>query len=431
MPSYNKKNDTKKPVKRIKSKITVVIIWTVIICILIAGITFTYNVVMYNKYKKYDEYIEKMDIYGYSRMYDNKSPKSSEKVTKSEAIKMIVSTALNVYSIEGIAPLNNPKYDNEIWVNYANAMELLPESIDEKNQNDRISYIDVLSILSKVKVNMLELNLDIEGKPTFSDIDRYKNEQQTVLKDAVWNKIIDNNTSNLNGNRKIAKGELNELLIKFSEKYRTMTLNSDDKFVINDEKLPYNFDDYPYVLANVNKKIYETKFYTEDIGKSKIPIEIYADEKENMASMSSIILQYFDAILNVDYATIDINDFRWKVNQVSMYEFGDDQIQDYINYVKENKIKLIGNAKIQMPIVYFDGSKYRARTIVEFNVEQSNKLENVLFSDNLTGNTYKYDLGSNLKIIDVPFEKDNETGNVYICMGSINKNIAGDVGILK
>ena len=273
---------------------------------------------------------------------------------------------------------------------------------------------------------MLELNLDIEGKPTFSDIDRYKNEQQTVLKDAVWNKIIDNNTSNLNGNRKIAKGELNELLIKFSEKYRTMTLNSDDKFVINDEKLPYNFDDYPYVLANVNKKIYETKFYTEDIGKSKIPIEIYADEKENMASMSSIILQYFDAILNVDYATIDINDFRWKVNQVSMYEFGDDQIQDYINYVKENKIKLIGNAKIQMPIVYFDGSKYRARTIVEFNVEQSNKLENVLFSDNLTGNTYKYDLGSNLKIIDVPFEKDNETGNVYI-----NKNIAGDVGILK
>lgn len=368
-----------------------------------------------------------MSIYGFDRMYDNSSSKVSEKVTKSEAIKMIISTVYNLYDISSFAPIEEANYDNEIWVKYAEDKSILTEEINEKNQDDKISYIDVVMLLSKAKSEILGESLDIEGTPNFSDFDKYSNEEQTALKDMIWNKIIENNTEKLNGNRKIAKGELNELLINFAEKYRTITLNSDDKFVINEEKLPYNSEDYPYVLSNVSKKIYEIKFYNSISKDSKSPVELYADEKQNFEDISAIIYQYFDTILNVDYDRISLEEFKENINFVSMYEFSDEQIQDYIDYVKENKIRLSGSATLQLPIIYYDGEYIRARAIVECNIENSNTLENILFSDRLTGSIYNYDEKSNLIYVDVPFAKDETTGNIYIAMGSINKNIAGNI----
>ena len=429
-PSYAKKDESKKNGKRkqvFKSKVTVILVALVLVAIIVVATLVIYNVIQTKKYKKYESYESKMDIYGFSKMYNNTSSKSSEKVTKSEAIKMIISTVFNVYDISSFAPIDNPEYDNQIWVNYAKSKDLLIEDINIDNEDKKISYIDVITILSKAKVNLLELNLDIEGAPKFSDINKYTNEQQTVLKDMVWNKIIENNSTKLNANRNISKGELNQLLINFSEKYRTLTLSRDDKFIINEEKLPYNYEQYPYVLANVSKEAYEIKFHIVDATKSKTPVELYAEEKQNHSNIESIIRQYFKTILNVNYETIDFAEFKSNINSISMYEFSDEQIQDYINYVKENKIIISGTASIQMPIIYYDGRQIRVRVAVEYNVSQSNLLENLMFSDRLTGNIYEYSLGNDVKYIDVPFERDNSTGNLYISIGSINKNISGNI----
>lgn len=422
----SKKNDNKKNFK-IKSRFSKIIIFVIIISILAIIGLFIYNIYLNNKYKKYEIYNEKMSIYGFNLMYDNKSLIAKEKITKSEAIKMVISTAYNLYDISNFAPIENPTYDNEIWVKYAKEVGIVTEDINKENQNERITYIDVLMMLSKVKVDLLGMDLDIEGKPNFEDFDDYTNDEQTVLKDMVWNKIIENNTTKLNGKRKIVKGELNELLINFAEKYRTISLNRLDKFVINEEKLPYNYEEYPYVLANVNKKIYETKFYVEDAKESKTPIELYAEEKQNFQAIDGIINKYFTTILNIDYEKISLEEFKDNINFVSMYSYSDEQIKDYIDYVKANKIKLSGNVNLQLPIIYYDGKNIRARVIIEYNIESSDTLENLIFSDRLTGNTYKYNTKGELMCLDVPFARDENTKNLYISMGSINKNIAGNI----
>lgn len=429
-PSYAKKNENisnKKKKKLFKSKVTVIVAYAIVLAIVLTISIVVYNIVQKNKYEKYEPFEEDMDIYGFSKMYNNMSAKSTEKVTKSEAIKMIISTAYNLYDISSFAPIESSEYENQIWVEYAKDKELLIEDINIKNEDKKISYIDVIMLLSKTKVNLLELTLDVEGAPKFSDLEKYTNEQQTAIKDMIWNKIIENNSSKLNGNRYIAKGELNELLINFAQKYRTITLNSDDKLVINEEKLPYNYEQYPYVLANVSKDAYEIKFYTANSAKSKTPIELYAEEKQKYSNIESIVRQYFNTILNVNYETINLEEFKSNINSVSMYPFSDEQIQDYINYVKENKIIIAGSAALQMPIIYHDGNNIRVRIAIEYTVVQSNLLENLIFSDRLTGNIYEYGLGNTVKYIDVPFKKYEETGNLYISIGSINKNISGKV----
>ena len=43
-------------------------------------------------------------------------------------------------------------------------------------------------------------------------------------------------------------------------------------------------------------------------------------------------------------------------------------LQEIKKVVKTNKIKLAGSAKVQIPILYFDGTYYRVRTKLEFKI---------------------------------------------------------------
>lgn len=342
-----------------------------------------------------------MSIYGFDRMYDNSSSKVSEKVTKSEAIKMIISTVYNLYDISSFAPIEDAKYDNEIWVKYAEDKSILIEEIDEKNQDDKISYIDVVMLFSKAKSEILGLSLDIEGTPNFSDFDKYSNEEQTALKDIIWNKIIENNTEKLNGNRKIAKGELNELLINFAEKYNTITLGSEDKININEEKIPYNSDIYTYTLANVNKKIYEARFDYSNVSTSILPKDIYVKCKDYIPSWISIIEEYYNTLLNVDYNDFSKENFKETINAYSYNSYSNTSIDNYESYIKDNKISITGSVVPVMPIMYYDGQYLRMRVKLQYTILSSNTRKNILFGDLMSGIDVIYDEDSNIQYIDV------------------------------
>ena len=91
VPSYKNDEERQKErkIKNRKYKIKMIII--IIISILaILGIVYLSYTLISSKYSKYEHFEEKMDIYGFSQVYDNGSAKTSEKVTKSEAIKMIL-----------------------------------------------------------------------------------------------------------------------------------------------------------------------------------------------------------------------------------------------------------------------------------------------------------------------------------------------------
>ena len=183
-------------------------------------------------------------------------------MTKSEAVKIIISSVLNIYDISNIFDLQKSTYDNEIWVRYAESSELIPEGqINEKNQNSNISIIEFLSILSNVKAKLLEIDLDAETAIdiNYKFLEKCSNEEQIVLKDMIYNKILVDVTDSTNVNKALSKGMCNEIILNFVKKYNTITING-AKININDEKLPSNVEDYPYILANVKKEVYEKKY---------------------------------------------------------------------------------------------------------------------------------------------------------------------------
>jgi hypothetical protein len=184
------------------------------ILVLIVLIMFLCNYLDSLKYKPYLQYEEKMKVYGFDKLYNNQSAKTSEIVTKAEALKLAIAAVFNTSDISGFAAEHN-EYENAIWVEYAKDTKVTTEDININNYNNKVKYIDVISYFENCKKLFLK-NEKIDNLSTkFKDIDKYKVEEQTAIKDMVSNGIIAEISNKLNGNRNIFKGQLNELVLIF------------------------------------------------------------------------------------------------------------------------------------------------------------------------------------------------------------------------
>lgn len=430
IPSYEKKSeDNNKNTKKIKSRITIYILIIVAVLIIVSLFLVVYNLVLNNKYKDYVLYENNMNNYGFNKMYDDFTANTTEKVTKSELVKVLVSSLLNTYDISDIWSMTEIGYDNQIWVDYAEQHGFIPQGyINSENQDDRATYIEALTLLSNYKTIVLGKNLDIESSPKFKDFDEYTNEEQTMIRDMVWNKILEDNEESLKAYRKIVKGELNQLITKFVEKYNTITLTSDDKLNINSEKLPYNYELYTYTLANINKKVYEAKFDYTDVSKSILPKDMYIKYKDEISSWIIMIDHYYNTILNVDYNNFDKNEFLENINLFVINNYDLAAIEKYEKYIKDNEIVIDGNVKVQMPIVYFDGQNIRIRTQIQYSILSSKTNENVLFGDLNTLEKVIYDKDAVIAYIDVKLiENLEDISSVYLSNININNLLVSEL----
>ncbi len=426
IPNYNKKVETHNKPKKIKSKITKVLICIIILIILSVSIILIINLFL-NKYKQYSQYSDKMNIYGFGQLYDNEKTTEYQRVTKSEAIKLIVSATINMSNIDKLVYIENLDYENQEWVEYAIENEIISNNeINKDNYNDKATLMDCLKYMYNSKVKILNLNTDIEANPKFSDFDKYSNEDKIIIRDMVWNKIIEDKSENLNADKKVSKGELNKLIVLYSEKYNTITEN-DEKIVINDEKLPKNYLDYAYCVSNVNKQTYETRYLYSDVTKFKKPSEIYSEFKENFYSLGVRVQEYMLTILNIDYNTIKIDDFKRALNDSLLYPVPDKTIEEYINYVKSNHIIVKGQCKVVYPAFYFDGNNYRIRCTVSYSIENADNKNNIFFGDSLKyNNTYNYDENDRQVIVDLPVNKRDNENSLYVYLQSINDCIVSN-----
>lgn len=398
IPSYDKKNRSEeknkqkitKGNKKIKKSIILLIICLVIIGIAIFGITYFVNEKKYEPYKKYEE---KVQTYGFDKSYNNGLAKTSDSITKSEAIKMVLAASFNTNDISGFAkqPDENNNYDNAIWVEYAKFRGIITDTdINKDNYKDKASYIEVIRYLATAKTKILERELDSAVQLKVKDIDKYKSDEQVAIEDMIQNEIIIVNTKKINGNKHIFKGQMNELISNFVEKYNTITVNG-EKLNINEDKMPSNKDEYPYTLASVDKNIYEKKFYVDDEERFLNPKDLYTTKKEYYSQIKEIAEGYYDLILNVDYNTINYEDLKTEMLQYVLY--GTEGLEEYVNYVKENKIKIEGKSTVMFPAIYFDGLEYVVRMKLEFEVKNANTKSNLLYMDpiNNLDNSIKYD----------------------------------------
>lgn len=402
----------------VKSKITMILIITIIV-VLMALIVGGYLYFNNSKQKPYTKYEEKVITYGFDKMYNNGNSKTSESVTKSEALKIAISTTLNLNDISGIQNEPTEKYSNAIWVAFAKSKEIISkDEITKENTDEKATYIDVIRYFSNAKVKLLNKNLDTQVNSNIKDYNIYKSDEQMAIADAINNGIIKEKTDKLDGYKKVFKGQVNEIIINYVEKYNTIAPLG-EKLNIDPEKIPSNANDYPYTLAGVDKAVYEKEFFVEDKEKFKNSIVTYKEKKENFDQMIETAQNYYNTLLNIDYNTINEEEFKLRLEDYVLNGVSSEKMNKYIKYVKDNKIKITGSAKAQSPIFYFDGVNYRLRVKLEYKIINSYTKENLFYGD-LIFNTYNpvskamYEKNESTIYVDAVFGGTKMTNSLYI-----------------
>ena len=419
VPSYKNKEERKKErkIKNKKYKIRMTII-TILSILAIVGIIYLSYILISAKYSKYEHFEEKMNIYGFSQVYDNGSAKTSEKVTKSEAIKMILSCLYNVPKLDGIALPTEETYSNAIWVEYAKKQGIVLEGeIDASNADDKVKYQEVLVWLYNVKAKILNIEPDTSANFEVKDINAYNTDQKLAIYDLLNSGIIVTNTSRIDGNKILYKGKLNELIVNFAEEYNTITVG-DARININEDKIPSNANMYPYTLASVDKSVYEIEFSGSTNEGFILPVDYYRDNKQYYGQIKSYVENYYNYILSIDYNDISIEQMKRKLKKYAFEEFDDNILQKYVEYVKENHIKLSGKATAELPCIYFDGQDYRVRIKLELVIESSDTDKNILFYD-LEGDNITYNDDEMTLYIDSILNKDGVSETLFVKEASI------------
>lgn len=389
-PSY-KKNNKKRIEKNTKIDKKKIIFFISFAVILILVVTIFSIVISNIKYKKYYEFEESIKKYGFDEIYDNKTANTKDKITKSEAVKIVVSSVYNTSDIEGISGGNvEEEYNNSMWVEFAKRMEIITTTdVNATNANEYATYSDVIRYFTNAKSKVLKLDLDTEDKGIVKDINKYNMDEKFGILDMVNSEVITKSTSKIKARKNVFKGQVNEIIKNFVENYNTITIQN-EKLNINKDKIPVNESEYPYTVISVDKEAYEIEFSGKENKDFKSPVDLFKEQKEYYNQIKNNTEGYYNYLLNIDYITVSEERLKKDLRKYLLFDLNDEDVKEYVKHVKDNKIKISGSAKVQLPAIYFDGTYYRVRTKIDFVVESSNTEKNLLFLDLKNGNDKIY-----------------------------------------
>lgn len=361
-------------------------------------VTVNPDLLKFTSYYSEPKYEEDMNTFYFNRLYNNESAKSNESVTKAEALKMVLAAIFNTNDISGFAK-EYSDYPDQIWVEYAKFWKITTEDININNYNDKAKYIDVITYLERAKKQFLKDQEVKEAKVSFKDISVYNSEQEAAIEDLVATGILTTINDNLDGNSYITKGKLNELVVNVLINYNTLAMRGD---TINTDisKMPLNAKLYPYVLTSVDNTIYEIPFYVEYLKEFKTPKELFGFKKDSYSQIKEYSEGFFNTILNIDYKTITEEGLSESLSQYMIYPPNETWVKEYVKYVKDNEITIKGDAKLQIPVVYFDGASYRIRLKLDFKVINSKTKNNLLYLDMLDNRVKTYQNTDNNLVVD-------------------------------
>lgn len=421
VPSYQNEEERRqiREEKDRKDRKRNIIIGIIVAIIIVIVISLGY-ILINKQYSLYYKYKDKMDVYGFSSVYNDGDSNTKDKVTKSEAVKMILSCVYNTPDISGIAMPTDKTYSNAIWVEYAIKQGIVSsEEVNEKTADDKVRYKDVLVWLYNVKAKILDMEPDTEEKTKIKDINAYNPDQRLAIYDLINSGVMVENTSRINGNDKLYKGKLNELIINFCEVYNTITV-SNTRLNINPEKIPENVDKYPYTLASVQKDVYELPFINEGKEGFIYPVEYFPQNKQYYNQIKDYVENYYSVLTNIDYETIDANQIVRKIKKNALNEIDQEKLNKYVEYVKLNHIKTTSTVTGQFPCVYFDGKDYRVRVKIDFTIDSSDTNKNIFLYDN----NVEYSQNQYTLYVDVKMQKNNISNTLFIEEGTIASMLA-------
>ena len=188
----------------------------------------------------------------------------------------------------------------------------------------------------------------------------------------------------------LTKEKSKEIMLKYIYTFKTMCRDANFKVLHDEENI---------------ESLYKLPFYTnESVEASKIPIHItensiYTDPVEmskeilfNYNKISNNTKSLLDIILNVNYEEFEKEDFNIKeyskeINNCSI--ISNSKIEEYVEYVKQNKIKIEGSGYAIIPFLYYRSGSYYVRTYIDFkilnsNIDNTTLMQNIKFLDTET-----------------------------------------------
>lgn len=351
---------------------------------------------------KYKSYTDKMYTYSYNELYANNKATATQDVTNAEMLSVVLGSITNTKNVKDIyylADTNSSELDN--WHNYSNYLGI-NDVISKKELNGKSTKIDTIIIIVRMLENFLNTKIEkTELKMKESVIDEYSKEHQEIISKAVTLGLIKNKTSEIK-EQEIIKGELNKYIITIVEKYATVhyETSSNVNIVTKKSEMPKNYKEYPYIIDSIDKEIYELDYKVMTKSNFKTPEEVYKRMGDLYGQTDYRLTEHFKTLLNIDYATITVKDFLKDINKYSTYRLEEKDVQKYVDYVKENRIKLEGKAEALFPIIYNNGEHYQIRTKITLKVLSSNTEYNLLFGDDY--DKVKYNSKEIVMYVDVP-----------------------------
>jgi hypothetical protein len=374
----NKKYKIMEKIKRNKKKYIFALL-TLIIMILVLVCAIFLNRYFINK--KYDKYEEKMDIYGFDLLYNNESAESYEKVTNLEAVKIALGSIYNTYDVSSIGYFSSEEYEGADWIKTAEIFGVLEKNkINKENTDEYISYWDFIELFLNTRKLKLNIEVSYTKESSFENLNSYNQKQTKYINDLVENKLIEDSTKKISLNKDVIKGQVNEIVIKYVEKYNSI-LEEGETLVTKKESMPQNSDEFPYIIYSIPNDVYEMDMINDGNTGYVSPKNLYKLKKEYYNQMDYRITNYYDKILNINYETINVEEFANNVEEYLLYNYDDEVFSKYVNYVKENNVILEGKAEPLIPIIYYDGVNMRIRTKITFKIINSLTDKNIIFGD--------------------------------------------------
>ena len=409
------KKKTKKIIEKIKKvkkenvfKVVIVsLVFIALIIALIFFIRFIADIISINRYKIYEK---KMNEYGFSKLYDNGQSNSREKITKLEALKLAICASQNIDSLSGIA-INYTGYEGQSWIEYATFFGIIDTGeIFKDNKDDEVQYLDLVRYFYNAKKAFIDDEVKGTKSVVIANAAQYSNEIQVTFADLVERRIIKVETSNIDASQVATKYLANELVINTLEQLSTI---STEKEKVRMTELPSNSDKYPYVLFDIDQKIYNYDLKVLNKKSFKTPKDIYADYKEYYSVIKEGLEGYFTQLYSVDCENIDFNKIYEMLEYIDSGTPTLSDLKEYVDYVKEHKIKINSEVKFIEPCLYFDGENYRVRTEIKLNILQTDTRDNLLFGDSNYG-TVKYNKNEYTIYVDVKLTIAEKFAKVYI-----------------
>lgn len=380
-----KNNDNKKSIKLDKKKFLICFVSLLILVLVVFILIFAIQKNNKNKSNKEKwigiNYDEKIDLFGFSKIYEE----CGDEITKIEALKINFLISKNSTSIEDSFD-KNYKYTDEDFISknyiYSNKLKNV---ISETNKDEKITVADELYALYLIEKGRYK-DVNTSEKITLKNIDNYEEEKRIAIQTMYDLEIVEAEDYE----QVLTKEKSKEIMLKYIYTFKTMCRDANFKVLHDEENI---------------ESLYKLPFYTnESVEASKIPIHInensiYTDPVEmskeilfNYNKISNNTKSLLDIILNVNYEEFEKEDFNIKeyskeINNCSI--ISNSKIEEYVEYVKQNKIKIEGSGYAIIPFLYYRSGSYYVRTYIDFkilnsNIDNTTLMQNIKFLDTET-----------------------------------------------